>query len=190
MSENRYSKYLPNTVRELREFQRLGEIEAQILEEEAMAKENLICNQWIGTAKRSGLLRLARIIGIAAAEGMETEALRQEILYRWNLRRPYTYFHLLDWLDGYCGAEWYQVILYRAEYRLRLILETRIKEQKPFLEKYLRRMLPANILLQVELRTNIHAELRLLTHGDIRDLGWKQGEIPFVDLSLYQDEEW
>lgn len=120
---------------------------------------------------------------------METEALRQEILYRWNLRRPYTYFHLLDWLDGFCGTEWYQAIFYRAEYRLRLILELHIKEQKAFLEKYLRRILPANILLQVELRTNWHAELRALTHGDMRAFGWTQGEIPFEDLSAYQDEE-
>lgn len=186
MKENRYSKYLPNTVRELREFQQLGEVEAPILEEEAAAKDKLIRNQWILTAERDGLLRLAAIIGISEAKQMETEELRQEILYRWNLHRPYTYFHLIDWLDGFCGEEWYLLLLYRKEYRLRLILELRIKEQKAFLEQYLRRILPANILLQVELRTNIHAELRPLTHGDIKDMGWTQGEIPMQDLSPYQ----
>lgn len=187
MMENRYSKYLPNTVRELREFQRLGEIEAPILEEEAAAKEKLIRNQWIYTAERDGLLRLAAIIGIAEARLMETEALRQEILYRWNLRRPYTYFHLLDWLDGFCGAEWYEAIFYRAEYRLRLILETHIKEKKAFMESHLRKIIPANILLQIELRTNIHAELRPLTHAQIH--AWTQGGLPLADLSPYQPEE-
>ncbi len=188
MSENRYSEYLPNTVNYLREFQKMSEIEAPILEEEAAAKDKLIRNQWIVTAERDGLLRFAGMIGIAEAEAMETEALRQEMLYRWNLRSPYTYFHLLDWLDGCCGAEWYQANLYRAEYRLRILLELKIKEQKAFLEKYLRRIIPANITLQIDLNTNTHGKLRVMTHGQMKELGWSHGSIPFEDLTPYQTE--
>ena len=170
MTENRYSRYLPKTVRDLKEFQKMGEIEGAILEEEAMAKDRLIRNQWIATAERDGLLRFAKIIGIAGAEAMETELLRQEVLYRWNLRSPYTYFHMLDWLDGFCGKKWYQSILYREEYRLRVILALKIKEQKPFLETYLRRIIPANMVLQVELNTNIHGKLRVMTHGQMKEM--------------------
>ena len=96
--------YLPDTVSELQEFQRLSEIEGMVLEETAAAKEELIDNQWILTARRSGLLRLAKIMGFLGAEILETEVMRKEILYRWNSRSPYTYFHLQDWLDGCLGA--------------------------------------------------------------------------------------
>ena len=98
--ENRYEKYLPDTVSELQEFRKLAEIEGEILEETAMAKDELVDNQWILTARRSGLLRLAKMMGFLGAEMLETEALREEILYRWCSRSPYTYFHLQDWLES------------------------------------------------------------------------------------------
>ena len=104
MTENRYEKHCPCTVSELREFRKLGEIEGTILEEAAAAKETLERNQWILTAEKSGLLRLAGMMGFFGAEQMETEELREEILSRWCSRSPYTYFHLQDWLDGCVGA--------------------------------------------------------------------------------------
>lgn len=185
MSENRYRQYLPNTVRELREFQRLSEIEAPILEEEAAAKDRLIRNQWITTAERDGLLRLAKLPGIEGANAMETEQLRQELLYRWNLHSPYTYFHLLDWLDGFCGKEYYQAILEREKYRLRLILKLTIQEQKTFLEQYLRKIIPANIVLRVDLDLNTHGKLRALTHRQLKELHKNHAELPFADISPY-----
>ena len=65
MTENRYEKHCPCTVSELREFRKLGEIEGTILEEAAAAKETLERNQWILTAEKSGLLRLAGNRGAA-----------------------------------------------------------------------------------------------------------------------------
>ena len=38
MTENRYSRYLPDPVKELQEFQKLGQIEGLILQETAAAK--------------------------------------------------------------------------------------------------------------------------------------------------------
>ena len=73
MTENRYEKHCPCTVSELREFRKLGEIEGTILEEAAAAKETLERNQWILTAEKSGLLRLAGMMGFFGAEQMETE---------------------------------------------------------------------------------------------------------------------
>ena len=123
MTENRYEKHCPCTVSELREFRKLGEIEGAILEEAAAAKETLERNQWILTAEKSGLLRLAGMMGFFGAEQMETEELREEILSRWCSRSPYTYFHLQDWLDGCVGAGNYTGTLERESYRLQLVLE-------------------------------------------------------------------
>ena len=86
--EDRYMKYLPDMVNELQEFRKLSKIEGVILEESAEAKEELVDNQWILTARRSGLLRLAKIMGFLGAELLETEVLREEIFYRWNSRSP------------------------------------------------------------------------------------------------------
>lgn len=186
MSGERYLRYLPDTVKELKEFQRLAEIEGEILEEEAAARDRLVNNQWILTAERSGLLRLAKIMGFLGAESLETEALRAEILSRWNSRSPYTYFHLQDWLDGCLGAGNYRTEVQRERYFLRLVLELRGKEKKEFLEKHLRKIIPANLILRVDLNTNTHGKLRVMTHGQMKEMGWKHGEIPFEDLSPYE----
>lgn len=189
MRENRYSEYLPSTVRELQEFQKLAEIEGQILEEEATARDRVVNNQWILTAERSGLLRLAKMMGFLGAEVLETEELRKEILYRWNSRSPYTWFHLLDWLDGCCGEENYKATLEREKYFLHLVLELSIKEKRDFLQKHLRKIIPANLTLKVDLNTNTHGKVGWMTHGKMKELGWSYGQIPFEDLTLYQTKE-
>lgn len=186
MTENRYSGHLPDTVNELAEFRKLGRIEGRILEEAAAAREELVNNQWILTAKRSGLLRLAKIMGFLGAEILETEALREEILYRWNSRSPYTYFHLQDWLDGCLGAGNYMAELRKEQYFLHLVLELRVKEKRDFLQKHLRKIIPANLVLEVDLNTNTHEDLKVMTHGQMKALGWTHGQIPFEDLTPYQ----
>jgi len=186
MTENRYLYYLPNTVRELQEFQKLAEMEGGILKEEAAAKEELIRNQWILTAERSGLLRLSGIMGLYGAEGMETEKLRAEILSGWSSRSPYTLFHLEDWLDGCLGADAYRIKAEQERYLLQVVLELRVKDRKEFLKKHLRKIIPANLILDVQLNTNMHEDLKGMTHGKMKTLGWKQGQIALEDLSVFE----
>ena len=182
MTENRYEKHCPCTVSELREFRKLGEIEGAILEEAAAAKETLERNQWILTAEKSGLLRLAGMMGFFGAEQIETEELREEILSRWCSRSPYTYFHLQDWLDGCVGAGNYTGTLERESYRLRLVLELCVKEKREFLQKHLRKIIPANLVLQVNLNVNTHGKLHRMRHGEMKEKGLTYGGIPFEIL--------
>lgn len=182
MTENRYARHCPNTVEELREFQRLSEIEGEILAEEATAKEAVEHNQWILTAEREGLLRLAGMMDFFGAEEMETEALREEIRFRWSSCSPYTYFHLQDWLDGCVGEGKYVSILERENYRLRLVLQLSVKEKQDFLQKHLRKLIPANLVLRVELDVNTHGKLQVLRHGEIRQRGLTYGMLPFEVL--------
>lgn len=179
---SRYSRHLPEGIAELKEFQTLGRIEGAVLEEEAAAKEEMVRNQWIVTADRTGLLRYAAMMGLEG-RGKETETLRGEVLFRWNFRSPYPFFYLLDWLDGFCGADGYTAELFREEYRLEIWLELRNKGEQGFLEEYLRRVIPANIVLAVRLNRNTHGKLKPFTHRRMKGLGWKYGGISYEDLS-------
>ena len=146
MTENRYARHCPSVVRELAEFQRLSEVEGPILAEAAEAKERLERNQWILTAEREGLLRLARMM-------------------------------------GFLGAENYKSTLERERCFLRVVLELCVKEKKAFLQKHLRKILPANLLLQVDLHVNTHGTLCRLRHKELRERGLTYGEIPLEDLT-------
>ena len=186
--ENRYTTHLPDVVKELKEFQKLGEVEGILLEETAEEKGGLEKNQWILTAERNGLLRLAQMMELLGAEVMETEALREEILSRWSSRSPYTQFHLMDWLDGCLGKESYQIQLNKERYELQLVLELWAKEKKDFLKKHLRKIIPANLILDVVLNTNTYGDLEVMTYGQMTDLGWTYGQIPFEDLTPYREK--
>ena len=113
---------------------------------------------------------------------METEELREEILSRWCSRSPYTYFHLQDWLDGCVGAGNYTGTLERESYRLRLVLELCVKEKREFLQKHLRKIIPANLVLQVNLNVNTHGKLHRIRHGEMKEKGLTYGGIPFEIL--------
>ena len=117
---------------------------------------------------------------------METEKLREEILYRWNSRSPYTEFHLRDWLDGCLGAGNYTTELQKERYFLQLVLELRVKEKREFLQKHLRKIIPANLAFEVGLNANTHEDLKGMTHGQMKALGWTHGQIPFEDLTPYR----
>ncbi|MBR6652821.1 MAG: hypothetical protein IKL30_06615 [Anaerotignum sp.] len=184
--ENRYVKYLPDTVSELQEFRKLAAIEGEVLEEMALAKDELVDNQWILTARRGGLLRLAKMMGFLGAEMLETEALREEILYRWCSRSPYTYFHLQDWLDGCLGEGNYLADLRKEQYFLQLVLELRVKEKRAFLLEHLRNILPANLVLKVDLNTNTHGDLKGIPYGLLKELQLTHGQIPYEDLTPYK----
>jgi len=184
--DNRYIGYLPDTVNGLKEFQKLSEIEGMILKETAESRDELIDNQWIITAKRNGLLRLAKIMAFHGAEVPETEALREEILYRWNSHSPYTCFHLQDWLDGCLGKENYLMTLRAEQYFLQLTLELRVKDKREFLLEHLRKIIPANLILKVDLNTNTYGDLKVMTHGQMKAMGWTYGQIPYEDLTPYQ----
>ena len=151
-----------------------------------MEKDAVVNNQWILTAEKSGLLRLARMMGLHGAEVMETERLREEILFRWNSRSPYTLFHLQDWLDGCVGVGGYTVKVQQEQYLLQLVLELCVKEKKAFLEKHLRKIIPANLMLEVWLNVNTHRKLQIMTHGQMKELKWKYGQIGLEDLSAYE----
>lgn len=69
---------------------------------------------------------------------------------------------------------------------LQLVLELWVKEKKEFLEKHLRRIIPANLMVEVKLNANTYGKLQVMTHGQMKELKWKYGQIGLEDLSIYE----
>ena len=181
MSVERYLKWLPPMLWDYREYRLLAETEDKILEEEHREAERITHAQWLMTAEEKDLLRFARIMGISAA-GKSAEGLRRELLAGWNGKAPYTFRTLLDWLDDSCGENTYHAEADHRGCRLRILLELSQKEKKDFLERSLRKMIPANMVLEVILHTNLHGELKVLTHGEIKRRKWTHGQLPFAEF--------
>ncbi len=184
--ENRYEKYVPPMLLEYVQFRKMAELEGDILEEEAQAKADTENSQWILTSGKEGLERRAKFMGLWTESEEDIEELRQRVLFYWNSQMPYTFFMLLDWLDGYCGKYTYRAEMLYDQYQLKIVLVLAVKEKKEAVYEWLRFRIPANIILEVLLDTNPHRKVGWLTHGQIKELCLKHGEIPTYDLSAYE----
>ncbi len=180
-----YEKYLPPFVKDTREFQILSEIEGEILEEEKQAKEDLEADQWIITATEGGLKRRAKLLSTAKEEGESLEDFRQRVLFLWNHHSPYTYFHLLDWLEGICDKENVAVDMQYDKYYLHIEIRLIKKQLQEEIRKTVRKMIPANIVLDVTLRYNLYGELKPYTHGEL-----KRRNFRYIDLREDDGRYW
>jgi hypothetical protein len=72
------------------------------------------------------------------------------------------------------------------KYLLQLVLELCVKGKKEFLEKHLRKIIPANLMLEVGLNVNTYEKLQVMTYGQMKELKWKYGQIGLEDLSVYE----
>ncbi len=183
MGAERYTKYLPPLVAQLKEFQKLGHVESAILQEMEQAKHDVEIDQWIQTATKKGLLRRMHMMGLRPRQEQDTEALRTEVLAKWHTHKPYTWWILCQWLDAYCGVGKYEITLDYAKYTLKIVLALSQKHKQKDILLFWRDLLPANILFLVDLRRNTHADVAVMTHQGLKDGKWSYGEIPFVDFS-------
>ncbi len=180
-----YEKYLPPFVKDTREFQILSNIEGEILEEEKQAKENLEADQWIIIATERGLKRRAKLLGTAKEEEERLEDFRQRVLFLWNHHSPYTYFHLLDWVEGICDKENVAVDMQHNNYYLHIEIRLIKKQLQEEIKKTVRKMIPANIILDVTLRYNLYGELKPYTYGQ-----WKERKFRYIDLREEDERYW
>ena len=63
--------------------------------------------------------------------------------------------------------------LYNEEYRLVILLELTVKKLFDEVEQSVKRMIPANLILDVRLRYNTWGQVKVLTWGDLKNRTWK-----------------
>ena len=85
----------------------------------------------------------------------------------WNDKLPYTYRVLLERLNSLCGPDGYVIELNAGEYSLNIKIELTKKRMFDEVVKISRQMLPANIVVTVELRYNQHLTLANFTHEQL-----------------------
>jgi len=157
----------PPIMQELKEFQKIAEIEDVFIEKLWQEIENIVDDQFIQTATEKGIARRERMLKISpfADDTLETRRFRVQGL--WNDKLPYTYRVLLERLDSLCGPDGYVMELNAGEYSLNIKIELTRKRMFDEVVKISRQMVPANIVVTVELRYNQHITLANFTHGQL-----------------------
>lgn len=169
--------YLPQVIKNIKEYKHIMTAEEPELVEVWTALENALKDNFIDGATENGVLRLEKILKITpkAADNMEDRKFR--IKARFNEQLPYTFRTLQDRLANLCGEEGYTCELFNNIYTLKVRIELIAKGQYDAVNSLLERITPMSLVIDLDLRYNQHlklsnftnAQLRAYTHKQLRD---------------------
>ena len=157
----------PPIMQELEEFQKIAEIEELYFGQLKQEIENIVDDQFIQTATEKGIARREKMLKVVpfADDTLETRRFRVQSL--WADKLPYTYRVLVERLDNLCGPDGYVMELNAGEYSLDIKIELTKKRMFDEVVKISRQMVPANIVVTVELRYSQHLTLANFTHEQL-----------------------
>lgn len=159
--------YLPPILREIKELQKIAEIENVSLEQVWSRVEAAFKNQFVMDADENGIARYERILKLTAGGTETLETRRFRVLARFQEQAPYTNRVVKKLLDNLLGEGKYTYERNTAEKWLRVRLELIVARQFEVVELLLERVTPQNMVLTVELRYNQHSLLAQYTHTQL-----------------------
>ena len=137
------------------------------------AADSVFLDQFIESLTDNGCKRWEKILDIKPRDTDTLQVRRFRIKARINEDLPYTWRALERVLDTMCGKGAYAMTLYNEEYRLVILLELTVKKLFDEVEQSVKRMIPANLILDVRLRYNTWGQVKVLTWGDLKNRTWK-----------------
>jgi hypothetical protein len=157
----------PPIMQELKEFQKIAEIEDVFIEKLWQEIENIVDDQFIQTATEKGIARREKMLNVSPFADDTLETRRFRVQGVWNDKLPYTYRVLLERLDSLCGPDGYVIELDAGQYSLNIKIELTKKRMFDEVVRITRQMVPANLVITVELRYNQHLTLANYTHEQL-----------------------
>jgi len=141
--------------------------------------DRLLGNQFIKTSDSMGLLSQEQLLEIIPSPGESLEFRRKRLVDRRSRRPPFTWKWLQERLDDLLEGQ-YLIFRNLEEQSLRIYILLTKLEHVEFIQAYVLDIIPANMITNVVLKYNTHADLGLVTH---RVLGqFRHGRIPITPL--------
>ncbi len=168
--------YLPEFLQDFREFQELAAAENPEILALWGRLDNVMKEQFIEDATEDGVKRWEAILNINPKGSDSLELRKFRILTRLNEKLPYTYKKLAQQLETLCGESGYSLELMNNEYKLIVRVALVAKSMLAEVDKLLKRIVPANMYIDLSLlyKKNSalgsykHAHLRKYTHEQLR----------------------
>lgn len=159
--------YLPHILREYREFKGITDGQQWLFEQLWAAAEKALDDQFVDTATENGIARWEKILNITPKGSDTLEARRFRIKTRLNEQLPFTMTTLRQQLSTLCGEDGYTVDLAVGTYLLIVRIALASKSNFNDVADMLQRVVPANIVINLDLKYNTHEILSGFTHEQL-----------------------
>lgn len=169
MFERRLINYLPPILRDVREYKAImNDAEQSEVEELWKAADDVLNNQFITDATEKGVLRWERVLGIVPQATLSLNERKFTILARLNEQLPFTLKNLENLLRILCGEDGFTVQINPSGYTLIVKIALTAKKNYSDVEQMLKRIVPANLLIQLSLMYNTYEQLNLFNHQNLK----------------------
>ena len=165
--DRRLLDYLPPILQPVRELRAICEGQRTVLEDVWAAVEAALDDQFIEDARESGIARREKILSITPKGTDTLEDRRFRVKARMNERLPFTLPALRQQMADLCGPDGYTVSMDQGTYLLTVRVALTAKSNFDDVGALLRRVAPANIIIDLELKYNQYGTLEGFTHGQL-----------------------
>lgn len=164
---NKLLNYLPPYLQRYRELIAITDAEYPEIDNVRQSINLVLDEQFIDTLDEYGCERWERMLKIAIKPTDTLELRRYTILSKLLQDLPYTMRRLHEVLTRLCGADYYSVVLKHTEYFIQVWIEIESMEKQDIVIDTVKRMIPANLILDVQINFRTHGWLNenKLTHG-------------------------
>ena len=156
--------YLQNK-KEMLEIARIAEIRQRKFQQET---NKVYRNRFVMTADEDGLARYEKIYNIQVRNDSTIEDRRLEILTKMQTRTPYTKRLLNQLLKSLLGEGNYTLDIQPKQYTVEVTVELKRKNQVNSVSALLRRVIPANMGYEVQVRYNQYYMLTKMTYAELK----------------------
>ena len=141
--------YLPEVIRNVREYQVLCNVESPQVNAMWKALEVVFDNGFLESLTEYGCQRWEKILQLTPDKSESLEIRRKNIWIRLNENLPYTFRRLVMLMDSICGKNGYTMTLYHNDYFLDVSIQLTEENLEQHIVKQVlamfERVLPANI---------------------------------------------
>ena len=161
--------YLPEYLQEYKEIRELMSTEQPEFQFIWERFDALVSDQDVETATLNGVKRWETVLGINPKATDTLEERKFRIMIKLNQQLPYTYKFLQQQLTSLCGAEGkgFRLVLDPNEYSLIVKLALSNKNNYDDVSDMLKRFVPANLVVEINLMYNQQKELHKYTHAQL-----------------------
>lgn len=159
--------YLPGYMRQFREMKAIMDTLQPEIGRMGEDTQTILEDAYIDTASPAAIGRYENMLKIKPDANASIEARRRSVRAILYDTGGYTMKAVLRYLDSILGAGAYTVSV--SGYLFHIGLSLSVKNRYIDVEKYLRRILPANMALSVEYIFNTHAVLKSYTHESLHN---------------------
>lgn len=173
MRRNLIDHALP-VLREFGEYKALMEAEQQQIDTLWNLAHAFLDEALVDRATGEGLKRWEKILGITCLDTDEVRVRRLRIQAKIMEDVPYTEAVLRNILTGLCGEENYTIDVKYEEYRVTIRVALVSKKMKDEVITMAERVVPANMILDIDLMYNTYGILGGYTHRQLREYTHRQ----------------